>query len=143
MKYTKINSAFILGSTSEIAKAICIELAKQGCKKFVLIARNKSKNNIFAQELIEKFNVEVTTKELDLLQIEKKYDQLSHLCSLIFLVLMRLFVSRFSCPEALTKSFSSAIGFSLATGISLSSPRKKQMQLHGFVTFVVRSRKKC
>ena len=75
MKYKKINSAFILGSTSEIAKAICIELAKQGCKKFVLIARNKSKNNIFAQELIEKFNVEVTTKELDLLQIEKKYDQ--------------------------------------------------------------------
>ena len=67
MKYTRINSAFILGSTSEIAKAICIELAKQGCKKFVLIARNQSKNNIFAQELIEKFNVEVTTKELDLL----------------------------------------------------------------------------
>ena len=44
MKYTKINSAFILGSTSEIAKAICIELAKKGCKKFVLIARNKIKN---------------------------------------------------------------------------------------------------
>jgi len=75
MKYTRINSAFILGSTSEIAKAICIELAKQGCKKFVLIARNKSKNNIFAKELIEQFNVQVTTKELDLLEIEKKYDQ--------------------------------------------------------------------
>ena len=64
-----------MGSTSEIAKAICIELAKKGCKKFVLIARNKSKNNIFAQELIEQFNVQVTTKELDLLEIEKKYDQ--------------------------------------------------------------------
>ena len=76
MKYTKINSAFILGSTSEIAKSICIELAKQGCKKFILIARNKSENNIFANGLIEKFNVEVDTRELDLLQIEHKYDQL-------------------------------------------------------------------
>ena len=76
MKYKKINSTFILGSTSEIAKAICIELAKKGCKKFVLIARNKSKNNIFAQELIDKFNVHVITKELDLLQMEQKYDEL-------------------------------------------------------------------
>ena len=76
MKYTKINSAFVFGSTSEIAKAICIELARKGCKKFVLLARNKKKNNIFAKQLTKKFNVEAVTKEIDLLQVEQKYDQL-------------------------------------------------------------------
>ena len=76
MKYTKINSAFVFGSTSEIAKAICIELARKGCKKFVLLARNKNKNNIFAKQLTKKFNVEAVTKEIDLLQVEQKYDQL-------------------------------------------------------------------
>ena len=46
----KIQSAFILGSTSTVAAAICIELAKNhNCKRFHLVSRNPDKN----QELIK------------------------------------------------------------------------------------------
>ena len=38
-KNKSIKSTFILGSTSAIAKSICIELAKQGCRKFHLITK--------------------------------------------------------------------------------------------------------
>ena len=45
----KISSAFVLGSTSTVAKAICLELAENHqCKRFHLISR-ESKDN---QELI-------------------------------------------------------------------------------------------
>ena len=52
-KKPKIKSAFVLGSSSEIAKAICIELANNGCKRFHLLARDLKRN----QELISKLKL--------------------------------------------------------------------------------------
>ena len=50
-----IKSAFVLGSSSEIARSICIELAKRGCTKFHLLARelenNKSLINFLNENL--------------------------------------------------------------------------------------------
>jgi len=46
-----IHSAFVLGSTSEVAKAICRELAGRGCQRFHLVARNGEANQQLAAEL--------------------------------------------------------------------------------------------
>ena len=48
---TAIRSAFVLGSTSEVAKAICRELARRGCVRFHLVARNAEVNQQLAAEL--------------------------------------------------------------------------------------------
>ena len=61
-----IKSAFVLGSTSAIAKEICNQLAMNGCTKFKLLARNFEKNNILAKSLRERFNVDVDTIQIDL-----------------------------------------------------------------------------
>ena len=45
----RIKSVFILGSTSLIAKELCLVLANKGCKRFHLIARDHKKN----QDLIK------------------------------------------------------------------------------------------
>ncbi len=65
MKYFK--SAFILGSTSEIAKSICIELAKNGCKRFHLVCRDLNRNKELAGELKTFYKANVTEEENDLL----------------------------------------------------------------------------
>jgi hypothetical protein len=62
----KIRSAFILGSTSEVSKAISIELCKQGCQKFHLVARDSDSNNLFAEYLKNTFNCEVSTEKTEL-----------------------------------------------------------------------------
>ena len=49
-----IKSIWVLGSTSTIAKSLCIELAEKGCKRFHLIARNESQNNLFKVLLLKK-----------------------------------------------------------------------------------------
>ena len=67
MKVKKIKSVWILGSTSTLASEICIQLAKSGCKRF-LLARDNNKNIEFASYLKSVFNVEVTTEEVDLLE---------------------------------------------------------------------------
>ncbi len=61
-----VESVWILGRTSEIARCLCIELAKKGCKRFHLIARNISLNNSFKNFLSKKYNVIVTTQFIDL-----------------------------------------------------------------------------
>ena len=61
-----VESVWILGSTSEIARCLCIELAKRGCKRFHLMARNISLNNSFKNFLSKKYNVIVTTQFIDL-----------------------------------------------------------------------------
>ena len=61
-----VESVWILGSTSEIARCLCIELAKKGCQRFHLIARNISLNNSFKNFLSKKYNVIVTTQFIDL-----------------------------------------------------------------------------
>ena len=42
-------SIWVLGSTSEIAISICIELASKGCKKFHLISRKNSANDFLVR----------------------------------------------------------------------------------------------
>ena len=65
-KSKPINSVWVLGANSEVAISICIELAKKGCKKFFLIARNKSKVKKFSNYLKQTFRVDVMEKILEL-----------------------------------------------------------------------------
>ena len=69
MKWHKknINSIWVLGSTSEVARSICRELAVRGCKHFHLIARNSIENERFADELKQSFGVDVNCQEADLI----------------------------------------------------------------------------
>ncbi len=63
-----IKSAFVLGSTSEIARSICHELAQNGCRMFYLIARNEKSNQSLAEELKGNYDVSVKTEKTDLLE---------------------------------------------------------------------------
>ena len=69
MKWHKknIKSIWVLGSTSEIARRICMELALKGCKHFHLIARDSIKNERFADELKQSFGVVVNCQHTDLI----------------------------------------------------------------------------
>ena len=62
-----IRSVFVLGSTSEVAKAMCRELAQRGCKRFHLVARNRETNQQLAAELQQRFGAAVSTEQTDLL----------------------------------------------------------------------------
>ena len=62
-----IRSAFVLGSTSEVSKAICRELASRGCENFHLLARNEQANQDFAKELEHCYAAAVSTEQIDLL----------------------------------------------------------------------------
>ena len=66
-----IKSIWVMGSTSTIAKSLCILLAEKGCKTFHLIARNEYQNNLFKDLLLKKYNVVVTTELIDL---SKEFD---------------------------------------------------------------------
>ena len=61
-----IKSVFILGSTSQVAVSICLELARQGCKRFFLLARNKTKNQNLVNQLRFQYDAYVTEEYLDL-----------------------------------------------------------------------------
>ena len=63
-----IKSAFILGSTSEIARSICHKLAQNGCQRFYLIARNEKSNQSLVEELKRNYDVSVETERTDLLE---------------------------------------------------------------------------
>jgi hypothetical protein len=62
-----IRSAFVLGSTSEVAKAICQELARRGCQRFHLVARSSEANQQLAAELQQRYGAAVSTEQTDLL----------------------------------------------------------------------------
>lgn len=64
---TEIRSAFVLGSTSAVAQAICRELARRGCRRFHLLARNTAANGALAAELRDRQGVEVSTETVNLL----------------------------------------------------------------------------
>lgn len=61
-----IHRAFVLGSTSAVARAICLRLASQGCRHFHLVARDTAKNARVAAELEAQFGSSVTTEHCDL-----------------------------------------------------------------------------
>ena len=62
-----IKSVFVLGSSSDIAKAICIELARRGCTKFHLLARNLENNKNLINHLNKNYKVNITEEKFDLL----------------------------------------------------------------------------
>lgn len=62
-----IRSAFVLGSTSEVAEAICHALARRGCERFHLIARNGEANRELAQKLQQRYGAAVSTEQSELL----------------------------------------------------------------------------
>lgn len=57
----------MLGSTSQVAKAICMELAQRGCSRFHLVARRGEANEQWAEELRQRFGAAVSTETTDLL----------------------------------------------------------------------------
>lgn len=67
LKLIPIHSAFVLGSTSEVARALCLELAARGCRRFHLLARNEEENQIVAAQLQSRYPVEISTERIDLL----------------------------------------------------------------------------
>jgi short-subunit dehydrogenase len=62
-----IRSAFVLGSTSLVAQAICHELARRGCRRFHLVARNSSANQLIAETLAKTYGAEVSLECTNLL----------------------------------------------------------------------------
>lgn len=63
----KFSSAWILGSTSTIAKSVIWELARQGCTRFHLLARDDQRNEDLAKKLrLEIGNLNVTIGSVDL-----------------------------------------------------------------------------
>jgi len=61
-----ISSAFVIGSTSTIGIQICLELARKGCKKFLLICRDLKRNEYLVNELKSNFLAEVKVIKFDL-----------------------------------------------------------------------------
>lgn len=64
---TPIRSAFVLGSTSAVARAVCLELARRGCSRFHLVARDPARNQQLASELTDQFGASVSVEQSDLL----------------------------------------------------------------------------
>ncbi len=65
-KKNKINSCFVLGSTSDVAIAITEELAKNGCKKFHLLARDLSRNKKLLERLNSYYKCDVIETKIEL-----------------------------------------------------------------------------
>ena len=65
MKYFK--SALIIGSTSAVAKSICIKLAQKGCKKFHLVCRDLDSNLELFNLLENIYKADVTQEKNDLI----------------------------------------------------------------------------
>ena len=75
---TTIKSVFVLGSSSEIAKEICIQLAGKGCESFHLLARDIKKNKNLVKILKEKKIKNIIQDNFDLLndpEIKKEIGQ--------------------------------------------------------------------
>ena len=62
-----IRSVFVLGSTSAVARAICLALARSGCHCFHLVARDPAANQQLASELQRQFGAVVSLEHTDLL----------------------------------------------------------------------------
>ena len=66
-----IKSVFVLGSSSEVAKQICIKLAKKGCTRFHLLTRDLNNNKELINTL-KKYNIPNLTQEIFDLNEETK-----------------------------------------------------------------------
>lgn len=65
-RHHRIESAFVLGSTSTVAGALCRALAQRGCRRFHLLARNEVANAALAKQLREQHGAAVTLESIDL-----------------------------------------------------------------------------
>ena len=74
-----IKSVFILGSTSLIAKELCLILAKKGCKRFHLISRDYKKNEELVNKLRNNYEANVTQEIIDLNNSEINSDSLPYI----------------------------------------------------------------
>ena len=79
---TSLSSAWVLGSTSTVATAICRALAERGCRRFHLLARNLERNHVLADELRERFGAEVSCEAVDLLAPQPLLPQLGNVFDL-------------------------------------------------------------
>jgi decaprenylphospho-beta-D-erythro-pentofuranosid-2-ulose 2-reductase len=61
-----IGSCFVLGGTSEVAQAICHELARRGCQRFHLVARDDQAIGRIAAALSDTYGASVSTEHTDL-----------------------------------------------------------------------------
>jgi len=77
MNRSTIRSAWVLGSTSTVASAICRGLAERGCRRFHLLARNPERNQTLASELRERYRAEVSCESVDLLATHQSPPQLN------------------------------------------------------------------
>lgn len=82
MSRSPISSVWVLGSTSAVAIAICRALARHGCRRFHLIARNPIANQALAGELRERFGAEVSLEQVELLAANPEPPNLSQLFDL-------------------------------------------------------------
>lgn len=64
---TVIRSACVLGSTSEVAQAICLELGRRGCRRFHLVARDPERAQALGSKLEAQFGAAVSIEQTDLL----------------------------------------------------------------------------
>ena len=72
-KSYEIKSAFIFGSSSELAIEICKKLAHKGCLNFHLLCRDLKKNNDLVDYLRKNFDAKVTQEKINLDYQYKKY----------------------------------------------------------------------
>ena len=79
-----IKSAWILGSTSTVAKATINNLAKLGCKRFHLISRNIELNKSFGEMLFQKYGCLITYEFVDLEKIDNQEKKISQIYDLYF-----------------------------------------------------------
>lgn len=61
-----IHSTFVLGSTSAVSEAICQQLARRGCQRFHLVARDGEANQQLATALEQRFGAAVSIETTDL-----------------------------------------------------------------------------
>lgn len=80
-----IKSAWILGSTSAVAKATINNLAKLGCKRFHLISRNRELNKSFGEMLFQKYGCLITYEFVNLENIDNQEKTISQFYDLYFI----------------------------------------------------------
>lgn len=80
-----IKSAWILGSTSAVAKATINNLAELGCKRFHLISRNRESNKSFGEMLSQKYGCVITYEFVDLEKIDNKERKINKIYDLYFI----------------------------------------------------------
>ncbi len=67
IKKNNIKNILVLGANSSVAKAICRDLAKQGCNEFYFLVKDLNSIKLFSDELATKYNVKIFVKFLNLL----------------------------------------------------------------------------